>query len=166
MKHVRIEHQGRVLDGVLVGDTVRADGFEVDADNVQRWLPPITPGKIFATHLSYQSRVQEYRMAEPPKEPSYFMKPPSSLSAHSAPVVRPAGCRFLNYEGEIAVVVGRRCRGVSLADALDYVRGYTVANDWGVHDFRHADRGSGHSYERVLRVWVDREKARFERSLI
>jgi 5-oxopent-3-ene-1,2,5-tricarboxylate decarboxylase/2-hydroxyhepta-2,4-diene-1,7-dioate isomerase len=40
------------------------------------------------------------------------------------------------------VVIGRRCRGVSVAEALDYVRGYTVANDWGVHDFRHADRGS------------------------
>ena len=40
------------------------------------------------------------------------------------------------------MVIGRRCRGVSVADALDYVGGYTVANDWGVHDFRHADRGS------------------------
>jgi 5-oxopent-3-ene-1,2,5-tricarboxylate decarboxylase/2-hydroxyhepta-2,4-diene-1,7-dioate isomerase len=56
--------------------------------------------------------------------------------------VRPAGCRFLNYEGEVAVVIGRRCRGVGLDEALDYVGGYTVVNDWGVHDFRHADRGS------------------------
>lgn len=81
-------------------------------------------------------------MARMPSEPSYFMKPPSSLSAHLEPVVRPAGCRFLNYEGEVAVVVGRRCHGVPLEEALDYVAGYTVANDWGVHDFRHADRGS------------------------
>jgi 5-oxopent-3-ene-1,2,5-tricarboxylate decarboxylase/2-hydroxyhepta-2,4-diene-1,7-dioate isomerase len=70
------------------------------------------------------------------------MKPPSSLSAHLEPVTRPPGCRFLNYEGEVAVVIGRRCRGVSLDGALEYVAGYTVANDWGVHDFRHADRGS------------------------
>jgi 5-oxopent-3-ene-1,2,5-tricarboxylate decarboxylase/2-hydroxyhepta-2,4-diene-1,7-dioate isomerase len=81
-------------------------------------------------------------MAQLPQTPSYFIKPPSSLSAHLEPVVRPRGCRYLNYEGEIAVVVGRRCRGVSIDDALGCVRGYTVANDWGVHDFRHADRGS------------------------
>jgi 5-oxopent-3-ene-1,2,5-tricarboxylate decarboxylase / 2-hydroxyhepta-2,4-diene-1,7-dioate isomerase len=109
---------------------------------VQRWLAPVTPGKILATHLTYRSRAEEYRMARLPSEPSYFMKPPSSLSAHLRPVVRPAGCEFLNYEGEVAVVIGRRCRGVRVEEALDYVGGYTVANDWGVHDFRHADRGS------------------------
>jgi 5-oxopent-3-ene-1,2,5-tricarboxylate decarboxylase/2-hydroxyhepta-2,4-diene-1,7-dioate isomerase len=81
-------------------------------------------------------------MAQLPQAPSYFLKPPSSLSAHGAPVYRPRGCRFLNYEGEIAVVIGERCSGASLDDALSYVRGYTIANDWGVHDFRHADRGS------------------------
>jgi 5-oxopent-3-ene-1,2,5-tricarboxylate decarboxylase/2-hydroxyhepta-2,4-diene-1,7-dioate isomerase len=81
-------------------------------------------------------------MAQLPQVPSYFLKPTTSLSAHLSPVVRPAGCRFLNYEGEIAVVIGQRCREVGVDEALDYVRGYTVANDWGVHDFRHADRGS------------------------
>jgi 5-oxopent-3-ene-1,2,5-tricarboxylate decarboxylase/2-hydroxyhepta-2,4-diene-1,7-dioate isomerase len=102
----------------------------------------VTPSKIIATHLTYRSRALEYRMAQLPQAPSYFMKPPSSLSGHKRPVVRPLGCRFLNYEGEVAVVIGRRCRGVAMSDALDYVAGYTVANDWGVHDFRHADRGS------------------------
>jgi 5-oxopent-3-ene-1,2,5-tricarboxylate decarboxylase/2-hydroxyhepta-2,4-diene-1,7-dioate isomerase len=107
------------------------------------WLPPIdVPSKILATHLTYRSRAEEYRMARMPAQPSYFLKPPSSLSAHQAPVARPRGCRFLNYEGEVAVVIGERCVNVSEADALKVVRGYTVANDWGVHDFRHADRGS------------------------
>ena len=82
-------------------------------------------------------------MARLPVEPSYFLKPPSSVSAHRATVARPPGCRFLNYEGEIAVVIGKRCLGARRSrDALDYVGGYTIANDWGVHDFRHADRGS------------------------
>jgi 5-oxopent-3-ene-1,2,5-tricarboxylate decarboxylase/2-hydroxyhepta-2,4-diene-1,7-dioate isomerase len=139
---VRIEHGGRAVDGELDGDAVRADGLELKLDEVRRWLPPVEPGKILATHLTYRSRAEEYRMARLPSTPSYFMKPPSSVSAHLAPVERPKGCRFLNYEGEIAVVIGRRCRGASVDDALDYVRGYTVANDWGVHDFRHADRGS------------------------
>jgi 2-keto-4-pentenoate hydratase/2-oxohepta-3-ene-1,7-dioic acid hydratase in catechol pathway len=142
MRHVRIEHDGHALEGELDGDAVRADGLDLKLDEVRRWLPPVEPGKILATHLTYRSRAEEYRMAELPRTPSYFMKPPSSLSAHREPVARPKGCRFLNYEGEIAVVIGRRCRGASVDDALDYVRGYTIANDWGVHDFRHADRGS------------------------
>jgi 5-oxopent-3-ene-1,2,5-tricarboxylate decarboxylase / 2-hydroxyhepta-2,4-diene-1,7-dioate isomerase len=142
VKHVRIEHDGSVHEGTLDGDTVRAGELALPAGEVQRWLSPVTPSKIIATHLTYRSRAVEYAMARLPETPSYFMKPPSSLSGHGAAVVRPAGCRFLNYEGEVAVVIGRRCRGVSVAQALDYVAGYTVANDWGVHDFRHADRGS------------------------
>ena len=108
------------------------------------WLPPLedVPSKILATHLTYRSRAVEYAMRALPEVPSYFMKPPSSLSAHRRPVARPRGCRFLNYEGEIAVVIGERCSGIAVADALKAVHGYTVANDWGVHDFRHADRGS------------------------
>ena len=142
MKHVRIEHDGRILEGELAGDQVRAGDLTIPVEHVQRWLAPVEPSKIVATHLTYRSRAEEYKMARLPEAPSYFLKPPSSLSGHLAPVVRPHGCRFLNYEGEVAVVIGRRCRGVSVAEALDYVRGYTVANDWGVHDFRHADRGS------------------------
>jgi 5-oxopent-3-ene-1,2,5-tricarboxylate decarboxylase / 2-hydroxyhepta-2,4-diene-1,7-dioate isomerase len=101
----------------------------------------LAPTKIVGVHLSYPSRVEEYA-ARTPDEPSYFLKPPSSLARHGDEVVRPRGCRYLNYEGEVAVVVGRRMKRVSEADALSYVEAYTVANDFGVHDFRHADRGS------------------------
>ena len=142
MKHVRIEHGSGVLEGELRGDEIHAGDVVVPVAGVERWLSPVVPSKIVATHLTYRSRLDEYRVARPPAAPSYFLKPPSSLSGHLAPVVRPHGCRFLNYEGEIAVVIGRRCHGVPVAEALDYVRGYTVADDWGVHDFRHADRGS------------------------
>jgi 2-keto-4-pentenoate hydratase/2-oxohepta-3-ene-1,7-dioic acid hydratase in catechol pathway len=142
MRHVRIEHEGRSLDAILDGDRIRGGTTEIAVGDVGRWLSPVTPGKIVATHLTYRSRAEEYRMARLPQTPSYFMKPPSSLSAHLEVVQRPPQCRFLNYEGEVAVVIGRQCRGVRIDDALDYVAGYTVANDWGVHDFRHADRGS------------------------
>ena len=72
--------------GTPVGDAVRlADGTTVAADEV-RHLPPVEPCKIVATHLTYRSRAEEYRMARLPAEPSYFLKPPSSVSAHRAPV--------------------------------------------------------------------------------
>jgi 5-oxopent-3-ene-1,2,5-tricarboxylate decarboxylase/2-hydroxyhepta-2,4-diene-1,7-dioate isomerase len=54
----------------------------------------------------------------------------------------PRGARFLNYEGELAVVIGTRMKGVSINRALSHVAGYLVANDVGLHDFRHADRGA------------------------
>ncbi len=101
----------------------------------------LRPTKIVAVHLNYPSRVDEYG-ARTPEAPSYFLKPPSSLSTHGAPVVRPRGCRYLNYEGEVAMIVGRRTRSVREEDALEYVGAYSVANDFGLHDFRHADRGS------------------------
>ena len=101
----------------------------------------LAPTKIIGVHLSYPSRVEEYT-ARTPDVPSYFLKPPSSLARHGDEIVRPRGCRYLNYEGEVALVVGRRMKRVREDEALDYVAGYSVANDFGVHDFRHADRGS------------------------
>jgi 5-oxopent-3-ene-1,2,5-tricarboxylate decarboxylase/2-hydroxyhepta-2,4-diene-1,7-dioate isomerase len=101
----------------------------------------LAPSKIVAVHLSYPSRVEEYGAQTPP-EPSYFLKPPSTLARHGDEIVRPRGCRYLNYEGEVAVIVGRRMKRVALEDALGHVAAYAAANDVGVHDFRHADRGS------------------------
>jgi 5-oxopent-3-ene-1,2,5-tricarboxylate decarboxylase/2-hydroxyhepta-2,4-diene-1,7-dioate isomerase len=105
------------------------------------FLAPVEPSKIIATHLTYRSRVEEYAARTPP-EPSYFMKPPTTLNGHRGVLRRPRGARFLNYEGEVAVVVGRRMHGVAEPDVLDHVAGYACANDVGLHDFRHADRGS------------------------
>ena len=142
MRRVRVEVDGEPASGRLEdGEVLLEDGSAIPADEA-RWLPPVQPGKIVATHLSYRSRVEEYRMERPPEAPSYFLKPPSSLSHHGADVARPRGCRFLNYEGEIALVIGKRALGVSVEDALDHVAALTVANDFGVHDFRHIDRGS------------------------
>lgn len=142
MKHVRILVDGRPATGSLEGESIRLSDGRVLAESSARYLAPVEPGKILATHLSYRSRCVEYAMKRLPRTPDFFLKPPSSLSFHRAQVARPRGCRFLNYEGEIALVIGRRCSGVSMDEALSYVRGYTIAIDWGVHDFRHADRGS------------------------
>ena len=57
-------------------------------------------------------------------------------------IPKPRGSRFLNYEGEVAAVIGRRMKGVPMDEVLDYVEGFACANDVGLHDFRHADRGS------------------------
>ena len=104
-------------------------------------LPPVEPRKIICVHLNYKSRVDEY-MTKLPATPTYFHKPVTALCGHGANVVRPKRCEWLNYEGEIGIVIGRHCRNISQADAGNYIAGYTVANDYGLHDFRDTDAGS------------------------
>ena len=118
----------------------RADGRRVPVAEAIH-LAPVTPSKIICVHLNYRSRVDEF-MAKLPPAPTYFQKPVSALNGHGGAVVRPERCQWLNYEGEIAIVIGRTCRNVSPADAGDYIAGYTVANDYGLHDFRDTDAGS------------------------
>ena len=123
------------------GDAIVLDSGERIAEATAVYLAPAEPTKIIAIHLTYRSRVEEYA-ARTPAEPSYFMKPPTTLNGHRGALRRPRGARFLNYEGEVAVVVGRRMQGVPDDESLDYVAGFCCANDVGLHDFRHADRGS------------------------
>jgi len=99
-----------------------------------------TPGKVVAVHVSYRSRAAERGLM--PAWPSYFLKPPSSLAGSDDPVARPPGCELLAFEGEVALVIGRRARRVSRAEAWDCVSALTAANDFGVYDLRYADRGS------------------------
>ena len=123
------------------GDTlVAGDGREVSVDEAIH-LPPTEPSKIIAVHLNYASRTEEF-MTKLPSAPTYFHKPVTALNAHKGDVVRPQGCKWLNFEGEIVIVIGRTCRNISPAEAGDYIAGYTIGNDYGLHDFRDTDAGS------------------------
>jgi 5-oxopent-3-ene-1,2,5-tricarboxylate decarboxylase / 2-hydroxyhepta-2,4-diene-1,7-dioate isomerase len=140
------EYRRILLDGnptqmeLVDGELVAADGRTADPATATH-LAPVTPSKIICVHLNYVSRVNEF-MAKLPPAPTYFQKPVSALNGHRGAVVRPERCQWLNYEGEIAIVIGRTCRNVSRSDAGDYIAGYTVANDYGLHDFRDTDAGS------------------------
>jgi 5-oxopent-3-ene-1,2,5-tricarboxylate decarboxylase/2-hydroxyhepta-2,4-diene-1,7-dioate isomerase len=141
-----VEYRRVLLDGSAVltrrrGDVlVAGDGREVGIDDAVH-LPPSEPTKIIAVHLNYASRTQEF-MTKLPAAPTYFHKPITALNSHTGAVVRPRGCRWLNYEGEIVVVLGRTCRNIGPAEAGDYIAGYTIGNDFGLHDFRDTDAGS------------------------
>ncbi len=135
-----------LLDGYAVqverhGDTLTAsDGRRVGIEDAVH-LPPCEPTKIIAVHLNYASRTEEF-MTKLPGAPTYFHKPVSALNAHKGAVVRPKGCRWLNFEGEIVIVIGRTCRNVSPSEVGGYIAGYTIGNDFGLHDFRDTDAGS------------------------
>ncbi|WP_353813254.1 fumarylacetoacetate hydrolase family protein [Agromyces sp. SYSU T00266] len=98
------------------------------------------PGKIIAVHLNYPSRAAQ--RGRTPAQPSYFLKPQSSLAATGGTVERPAGTELLAFEGEIALVIGEPARHVSPADGWAHVAAITAANDFGVYDLRAADKGS------------------------
>ena len=94
-------------------------------------LDDLNPSKIIAVHLNYQGRASE--RGRVPGEPSYFLKPPSSLARGGGPVARPAGSEYLNYEGEIAVVIGAPRapggrRGGGRRHRLDQLRPTTSAS--------------------------------------
>lgn len=97
-------------------------------------------GKVIAVHLNYPSRAAQ--RGRTPLQPSYFLKPTSSLVAGAGTVERPLGCELLGYEGEVALVIGATARRVSLEDAWNHVAWVTASNDLGVYDLRYADKGS------------------------
>ena len=103
-------------------------------------MPLPTPTKIIAVHLNYRGRAEQ--RGRLPEVPSYFLKPLSSLARDGDPVVRPRGTELLTFEGEIALIIGRRARRVPLERARDHIGWYAPANDVGLYDLQWADRGS------------------------
>jgi 5-oxopent-3-ene-1,2,5-tricarboxylate decarboxylase/2-hydroxyhepta-2,4-diene-1,7-dioate isomerase len=137
----RILLEGAVTPVEVEGDDlVAADGRRVKAESAVH-LPPTQPSKILCVHLNHRSRVVEFQ-AKLPSAPTYFHKPISSLLGHGGHVVRPRGCQWLNYEGEVVIVIGRPCRNVRPERVAEHLAGYTVGNDFGLHDFRDTDAGS------------------------
>ena len=137
----RVLLEGAPVQTIRHGEElVAADGRVVGIDEAIH-LPPSEPTKIICIHLNYASRTAEF-MTKLPAAPTYFHKPITALNSHKGAVVRPERCKWLNYEGEIVIIIGRTCRNVSPAEAGDYIAGYSVGNDYGLHDFRDTDAGS------------------------
>ncbi|HAT1144423.1 TPA: fumarylacetoacetate hydrolase family protein [Corynebacterium striatum] len=106
---------------------------------VPQFLPE-KPGKMIAVHVAFESRAAQ--RGRWPKTPSYFLKATSTLAESGGVVERPAGTELLAFEGEIALIIGKAARNVSLAEAWDYVAYVTASNDLGIYDYRAQDKGS------------------------
>lgn len=133
MKRARFVAGGVVHEGVWDGHQLFDESGRAYAETEVIWLPPVRPGKIIGLALGFKEHAEELGVAEP-EAPALFFKPPTALVGHRSPVRYPAGARYVHYEVELAVVIGRRCRRVSRARAYDVVRGYTIANDMTVRD--------------------------------
>jgi 2-keto-4-pentenoate hydratase/2-oxohepta-3-ene-1,7-dioic acid hydratase in catechol pathway len=102
------------------------------------YLPAVYPSKILAIGRNYAEHAAEGG-AELPKAPLLFNKLPNALSAHNAPIVLPTISEQVDFEAELAVIIGRATKRVSEADALDYVFGYSLINDVSARDLQFGD---------------------------
>ena len=135
------------LDSLVTRDPVNQKSMVVAhrPDEIE-FLPAVYPSKILAIGRNYADHALEGG-GEPPKAPLIFAKLTNALSAHNAPIVLPAVSETIDWEAELAVVIGRRAKAVSEADALNYIFGYTMMNDVTARDLQRKDgqwtRGKG-----------------------
>ena len=137
-----------VVWGVVDGDWVRDlkgapfDGVEFGHSKHLladvRLCPPVKPGKVVAIGLNYREHIREMGH-EMPEEPLIFFKATSSVIAAGEHIELPMESERVDYEGELAVVIGKRCRRVSLDDAEDVILGYTILNDVTARDLQRKD---------------------------
>lgn len=106
-----------------------------DPDSVEL-LPPVSnPDKIICIGLNYLGHILETGR-DKPEYPSIFTRYPSSLVGHRQPIVRPKVSDWFDFEGELAVVIGKPARAIAAADAMQHVAGYTCFNDGSIRDFQ------------------------------
>jgi len=170
MRLVRFRDDVRIRTGVLQGDAVRVlsgtffenpvpTGGEVGASEV-RLLAPVIPSKVVAVGRNYVAHAQELGN-EVPEEPLIFLKPSTSVIGPGDPVPLPPQSRRVDHEAELAVVIGRVCRGVTEEEAPKFVLGYTCGNDVTARDLQEKDdqwtRAKGFDGFCPLGPWVETE---------
>ena len=146
MKFARYEAHGQVSYGVLEGDVLKEitttpfEDYQVTDHSHKisevKLLAPTAPSKILAAGLNYISHLRD---REPPKEPMVFIKTPSSLVGPGDSIKRPKNVETFQEEGELVVVMKKRCSKVSPEQALDYVLGYTCGNDVSAREWQRGD---------------------------
>lgn len=125
-----------------------------------RLLAPILASKVICIGKNYAAHAAEME-SDVPQNPVIFIKPNTSIIGPQVPILRPKSSERVDYEGELAVVIGRPCRDVKASAAKDVILGYTVGNDVTARDQQKADgqwtRGKGHDTFCPLGPWIETE---------
>lgn len=137
----RILHEGQPKWVKPDGDRLLLGDGRAIHESEATYLPPCEPSKILCIHLNYESRRTEFRVPHI-ETPTYFQKPTTALNSHRGSLVRPQGTKYLNYEGEVAVIIGKPMRNVGRDEVWEYIAGFAPGNDVGSQDFRDTDAGS------------------------
>ncbi len=138
MKRARVAYAGAIHNAIeSEGQLELTDGRRVAQDAVV-WLPPLQPIQqartILALGLNYADHAKELEF-KAPSEPLVFVKGEASLIGHRNFTHRPSDVKFMHYECELAVVIGKTAKHVKKGDAYDFIAGYTVANDYAIRDY-------------------------------
>jgi 5-oxopent-3-ene-1,2,5-tricarboxylate decarboxylase/2-hydroxyhepta-2,4-diene-1,7-dioate isomerase len=140
MKHARILLDGKELaisvdaNGTMTDAAGQTVNLDLNSDQIT-WLPPVAePGTIFALGINYADHATELAF-EPPKEPLIFIKHANCLTGHKQVSYRPDNIEYQHYECELVAVIGKSGKNIKAEDALDYVAGYTVCNDFAIRDY-------------------------------
>ena len=134
MMRARVAYAGAIHDASPDGEDLRlADGRLVAAEDVV-WLPPFHTGTVIALGLNYADHAKELAIKHQ-EEPLVFLKGPGTLLGHRGVTRRPSGVKFMHYECELAVIIGRPAKEVASARALQHVAGYCIANDYAIRDY-------------------------------
>lgn len=131
MRIARFSYDGEIHTGTVQNDQIVTDTTTFDQDEVDL-LTPVDPSKIVAVGKNYENHVKEMlgEDAPMPEFPLLFFLPPSSVVGPDEDIeYRHDVCSEVHYEGELAIVIGRRCSRVGEDEAMDYVMGFTCFND-------------------------------------
>jgi 2-keto-4-pentenoate hydratase/2-oxohepta-3-ene-1,7-dioic acid hydratase in catechol pathway len=127
------------IKGEFWGD-FRTTGDRFPVAKIEKWLPPVIPSKLIAIGLNYRAHAEEIKLAAIPTTPISFLKSTTSLTGHESDIIYPVGLtNVVEYEAELAVVIGKCAYKVSEKEALEYVFGYTCANDVSARDIQKRD---------------------------
>jgi len=149
-KFLRCVHNGRIINGYIEDDNVypihgefwepfEETGEKFPVSEITEWLPPVTPSKLIAIGLNYRAHATEVKLPIP-EAPVSFLKSVTSLTGHNNDIIYPVGLtKNVDYEAELAVVIGKRAYKVDEKEALEYVFGYTCANDVSARDIQKRD---------------------------
>ncbi len=131
--------RGEIYEGYFTFSSrmLNFDGLEFPVHAV-RFLAPVQPSKIVCVGLNYVDHARELKM-ELPKEPVIFMKPSTSIIGHEDIIELPKQSNRVDYEGELGVVIGKKCRNASREEAYEYIMGYTCFNDVTARDLQQKD---------------------------
>ncbi len=154
------------LDGhPLAGDQVKPTGtrYPVDGDGI-RLLSPVIPSKVYGLAKNYEAHAQfmheagHSEIAHAPEDMVIFTKPSTSVIGPDDPIVYPACSKDMNFEPEVAVVMGRIAKNVTVENAMDYVLGFTCVNDVTLRDLQGIDptwtRAKGFDTSCPLGPWI------------
>ncbi|HEV7610921.1 MAG TPA: fumarylacetoacetate hydrolase family protein [Steroidobacteraceae bacterium] len=138
MRRARVAYSGAIHDAEHCRqgetDALRLEDGRLVREHEVVWLPPLEAGTVVALGLNYADHAKELAFSAQ-AEPLVFLKGPGTLLGHRGETRRPADVGFMHYECELAVVIGRAARNVSRSDAMQYVAGYTIANDYAIRDY-------------------------------